>query len=83
MAEPKITGAMRITDGNTDLRTLKELNTLLTTLNTNMTNLTNSVNSLKPKLLYYNTSGGTNVALNDTVTNYDWFIIEWGCQRSW
>lgn len=32
MAEPKITGVMRIVDGSTNLRTLKELNTLVTTL---------------------------------------------------
>lgn len=41
MAEPKITGAMRIVDGSTNLRTLKELNTLLTTLNNNLTTLMN------------------------------------------
>lgn len=39
MAEPKITGAMRIVDGSTNLRTLKELNTLVTTLNTRVTTL--------------------------------------------
>ena len=46
MAEPKITGAMRIVDGSTNLRTLKELNTLLTTLNTNVTNLSNKLDTL-------------------------------------
>lgn len=29
MTEPKITGAMRIMDGSTKLRTLKEINALL------------------------------------------------------
>lgn len=46
MAEPKITGAMRIVDESTDLRTLKEVNTLLTTLNTNLTTLTNKLDIL-------------------------------------
>lgn len=41
MAEPKINGIMRIVDGSTNLRTLKELNTLLTTLNNNLTTLMN------------------------------------------
>lgn len=39
MAEAKINGNLRIVDGNTNLRTLKELNTLVTTLNTKVTAL--------------------------------------------
>lgn len=43
MAEPKITGAMRIVDGSTNLRTLKELNTNVTNLTTRVTSLENQL----------------------------------------
>lgn len=39
MAEGKINGNLKINDGSTDYRTLKELNNLVTTLNTKVTTL--------------------------------------------
>lgn len=39
MAEGKINGNLKINDGSTDYRTLKELNNLVTTLNTNLTKI--------------------------------------------
>lgn len=83
MAEQRINGAMRIMDGTTNLRTLKELNALATTLNTNLTNLTTTVNTLNtnlakilPKSLYANSSGTTgNITLSDTIANYTYIEI--------
>ena len=46
MAEPKINGIMRIVDGSTDLRTLKEMNSLLTTINNNLTTFNNNLTTL-------------------------------------
>lgn len=68
MAEPKITGLMRIVDGNTNLRTLKELNTLLTTINTNL-------EKLIPVSLYNNGSGTKSVTISN-LSNYNYLDIE-------
>lgn len=56
MAEPKINGIMRIVDGSTDLRTLKEMNSLLTTIN----------NYISGQAEYCLTSGGKMVNTGST-----------------
>lgn len=52
MAEGKINGNLKINDGSTDYRTLKELNNLVTTLNNLVTTLNNKINILTPTCLF-------------------------------
>lgn len=68
MAEVKINGALRIMDGTTSLRTLKEINTAITTLNTAITTL----KTLLPVSLYENTSGENgDITLSETAANFN------------
>lgn len=41
MAEPRINGLLLVMDGNTDMRTLKEMNDLLTSINNNLNKIIN------------------------------------------
>lgn len=55
MAEPRINGICRVMDGNTNLRTLKEINTLLTKLNNQKPSIITCFLSGRPT--YTSTSG--------------------------
>lgn len=41
MAEPRINGLLRVMNGNTNMRTLKEMNDLLTSINNNLNKIIN------------------------------------------
>lgn len=68
MAELKIGGDIRITDGNIDLRTLKELNIEITKLN-------NIIDKLIPITLYNNGVGTKSATISD-LSNYKYLDIE-------
>ena len=70
----KINGDMIITDGNNELRSLKELNNQVTNNTTKLENLTN----LEPVILYENSSGTTgNITLSESASNFSHLLVFW------